>query len=186
MVDWMIEVLSNFKCEDQTFFIAATLLDRFFAKIKTAQGVADLHLLGVTAMWVSSKFTDIQPLKMKMVFEKIAHKKLSIELIKQTELKYMTVLDYKLAAPTILDFLRVYLRAILKIENQPHMEPMKVLLQKMSLYLSKMAVHDYYLSGLLPSLVAIACFYVSLKISEQLKKSQLINQQIVQDMQKYS
>ena len=29
MVDWMIEVLTNFKCEDQTFFLAISLLDRY-------------------------------------------------------------------------------------------------------------------------------------------------------------
>lgn len=29
MIDWMIEVLTNFKCEDQTFFTAVSLLDRF-------------------------------------------------------------------------------------------------------------------------------------------------------------
>ena len=29
MVDWMIEVLTNFKCEDQTFFLAVNLLDRY-------------------------------------------------------------------------------------------------------------------------------------------------------------
>lgn len=29
MVDWMIEVLTNFKCDDQTFFVAINLLDRY-------------------------------------------------------------------------------------------------------------------------------------------------------------
>ena len=29
MVDWMIEVLTNFKCDDQTFFLSVSLLDRF-------------------------------------------------------------------------------------------------------------------------------------------------------------
>jgi hypothetical protein len=30
MIDWMIEVLTNFKCDDQTFFLAVSLMDRFF------------------------------------------------------------------------------------------------------------------------------------------------------------
>jgi hypothetical protein len=30
MVDWMIEVLTNFKSDDQTFFLATSLLDRYF------------------------------------------------------------------------------------------------------------------------------------------------------------
>jgi len=30
MVDWMVEVLTAFKCEDQTFFLAVNLMDRYF------------------------------------------------------------------------------------------------------------------------------------------------------------
>jgi len=30
MIDWMVEVLTNFKCDDLTFFIAVSLMDRFF------------------------------------------------------------------------------------------------------------------------------------------------------------
>lgn len=30
MIDWMIEVLTNFKCDDLTFFLAVSLLDRYF------------------------------------------------------------------------------------------------------------------------------------------------------------
>lgn len=33
-------------------------------------------------MFIASKYEDIYPLKMKMVYEKIAHKKLTIERIK--------------------------------------------------------------------------------------------------------
>jgi len=30
MVDWMVEVLINFKSNDQTFFLSVNLLDRYF------------------------------------------------------------------------------------------------------------------------------------------------------------
>jgi Cyclin, N-terminal domain len=30
MVDWMVEVLSAFKCVDQTTFLAINLMDRYF------------------------------------------------------------------------------------------------------------------------------------------------------------
>ena len=73
MIDWMIEVLTNFKCDDQTFFIAVSLQDRYFKGCTGPQEVSDLHLTGVTAMFIASKFEDIYPLKMKTVFEKIAH-----------------------------------------------------------------------------------------------------------------
>lgn len=31
MVDWMVEVMTAFKCAEQTFFLAITLMDRYFA-----------------------------------------------------------------------------------------------------------------------------------------------------------
>jgi len=35
--------------------------------------VSDLHITGVTCMFIASKFEDIYPLKMKTIHEKIAH-----------------------------------------------------------------------------------------------------------------
>ena len=81
MVDWMIEVLTNFKCEDQTFFLAISLLDRYLKNKRECQEIADLHIMGVTTMFIASKYEDIYPLKMKMIFEKIAHKKIPIKRI---------------------------------------------------------------------------------------------------------
>lgn len=61
-------------------------------------------------MFIASKYEDIYPLKMKMVFEKIAHKKLPIERIKTLELEILKTINYKIAMPTALDFLKVYLK----------------------------------------------------------------------------
>jgi len=33
MVDWMVEVMTAFKCADSTFFYAISLLDRYFAAL---------------------------------------------------------------------------------------------------------------------------------------------------------
>jgi len=30
MIDWMVEVMTNFRCDDQTFFVACSCLDRYF------------------------------------------------------------------------------------------------------------------------------------------------------------
>jgi hypothetical protein len=60
-------------------------------------------------MFVASKFEDIYPLKMKTVYEKIAHQKIEIASIKSLELDIMKVIQYKIHAPTALDFLKVFL-----------------------------------------------------------------------------
>lgn len=113
----MVEVLTNFKCEDQTFFISVCLLDRFLKQSSRLVEVSQLHILGVTAMFIASKFEDIHPLKMKIVFEKIGHQKLSIESIKQLELEMLKTLHYKIAVPTVLDFLKIYLKQVLDIDH---------------------------------------------------------------------
>src|SRR4051812_37928674 len=41
MIDWMIEVLTNFKCDDQTFFLAVSLLDRYFKAKQETREVSD-------------------------------------------------------------------------------------------------------------------------------------------------
>jgi hypothetical protein len=116
MIDWMIEVLTNFRCDDQTFFLAVSLQDRFFKNCDHVKEVSDLHVVGVTSMFIASKFEDIYPLKMKTVYEKIAHKKLEIEKIKDLELSIMKSINYKIHAPTVLDFLKVYMVNALGIE----------------------------------------------------------------------
>ena len=97
--------------------MAINLLDRYFKASPTELMVNDLHLLGVTAMFIASKYEDILPLKMKIVYEKIAHKRLEIEQIKTTELKLLKAIHYRIAAPSVLDFLKVYLRFVLDIEH---------------------------------------------------------------------
>ena len=52
---------------------------------------------------------------MKMVFEKIAHRKLAIEKIKEMELKILKAIHYKIPAPSVLDFLKGYLKEVLDI-----------------------------------------------------------------------
>jgi hypothetical protein len=116
MTDWMIEVLTNFKCDDQSFFLAVNLQDRFLKNSVNSYQVADLHLIGVTCMFVASKFEDVIPLKMKTIFDKIAHGKIEIAKIKKVELELMKTIDYKIHSPTVLDFLKVYLAEVLHIE----------------------------------------------------------------------
>ena len=71
--------------------------------------------MGVTCMFIASKYEDIHPLKMKMVFEKIAHKKLPIEKIKNMELEILKSIHYKITAPSLLDFLKINLKEVLDI-----------------------------------------------------------------------
>lgn len=65
MVDWMIEVLTKFNCDDQTFFLSVALMDRYLKGCKDVKQVKDLHIIGVTSMFVGSKYEDSKPIDMQ-------------------------------------------------------------------------------------------------------------------------
>lgn len=116
MIDWMIEVLTNFKCNDLTFFLAVSLQDRYFKRSQEPKHISDLHAIGVTCMFMASKFEDIYPLKMVTVHEKIAHKKIEVAAINKLEIDILKTLNYDVVVPTVLDFLKVFLVDVLNIE----------------------------------------------------------------------
>jgi hypothetical protein len=65
----------------------------------------ELHIVGITSMFISSKYEEIYPMRLKIVYEKIAHKKLSVEEIKKKEIEILETLNYTISNSTVFDFL---------------------------------------------------------------------------------
>jgi hypothetical protein len=205
MVDWMIEVLTNYKCDEHTFFLAVNLMDRYFKSTQKSLNPNDLHGIGIAAMFMASKFYDVYPLRLKIVYEKIAHKKLSCEEIKNQETEIANALNYIIGKPTVWEFLNYFIdelfyskendynlkSKVLKkyleerkdeekdiITDYPYelyTENMIKLLRLVVIYLSKMNCHDYNLIGKKPSLLASSTLFVALKICEQINKESYVN-----------
>ena len=97
---------------------------------------------------------------MKTVFNKIGHKKISIETIRAKELEILRVLGFKIGAPTSLEFLDRYSTEILFNHSD------KEFIYLMSVYLAKMALHHEYLCGKDSSLIGASSIYVAMKICE--------------------
>ena len=113
MSDWIIEVLTNYRCDDKTFFIAVKTMDRYFKETENNSiQPEDFHLIGVASMFMASKYEDIYPLRLKIVHEKIAHKKLSIQEIKGKETDISTNLNFVLGKPTQWDFINHFIEEI--------------------------------------------------------------------------
>lgn len=79
MIDWMVEVLQAYHMSEQSFFIAVNILDRFFKNMQKSLPSSELHLTGMVAMFISSKYEDMSPLLMKTVVNKIGHGKYSLK-----------------------------------------------------------------------------------------------------------
>ena len=106
----MFEVIKAFKMSNQTFFLSVQYMDRYFNKAKRCLEMGELHQIGITCMFVASKFEDIIPLFLITVTEKIAHGRISKQQILDQERDICAALDFKLAAvPTVFDFLDFYL-----------------------------------------------------------------------------
>lgn len=72
MIDWMLEVLNYYKCSDETFFLAVSMLDQFIANAPFLIDNRDIHLLGITCLFVSNKFVDLIQIKMKNLVKKVS------------------------------------------------------------------------------------------------------------------
>ena len=131
MADWMIEVLSNYNCDDLTYFESINIMDRYFKECDLKNKILepeDLHLIGVTSMFISSKFHDIRPLRLKAVQEKIAHGKLTCEEIKNKEDEISELLNYSFGLPTMWDFITIFIEEIFYVKYNSHQIKNKILL----------------------------------------------------------
>lgn len=180
MVDWMVEVLFNFKCNEQTFFLAVSLMDRFFHKQAGKKQISELHIIGVTAIFLASKYEDILPLRMEVVHERIAHNKLSQEAILKYEQEMLESLEYIIQIPTTYEFLTRYNNMITLGKEEDD------LIKKMALYLAKMSMYDYAFCNLKPSMIAICSIYISIKICEQIRKTIILSREIINKLIKVS
>lgn len=108
MVDWMVEVTAQFECATQTYFLAVTIMDTFFARYSKSLPSSELHVVGVTALFVASKAEDVSPLRLKVVHESIANRALSEVKIKTTEVAILRSLDFAANLTTPWDFLSLY------------------------------------------------------------------------------
>lgn len=96
MVDWMVEVCTSFKCSARTYFLAVKLFDNYlrFQQGRKVIDNSEIHGVGVTAMYLASKFEDIYPLHSRVVAEKISHNAFSQKTILQKEEEFLRLFEF--------------------------------------------------------------------------------------------
>lgn len=72
MLDWLVEVTTSFKCRQRTYFLAAQLLDDYL-RVSSLLENKNVHLLGVTSLYLASKYEDMRPLTSQVISERISH-----------------------------------------------------------------------------------------------------------------
>ncbi len=123
-------------------------------------------------MFIASKYEDIYPLKLKVVFDKIAHRKIDEQSIINMEMEILQNLDFQARQPTILDFLSIFCEfAVKQSLSITQLADNFELIELLTIYLAKLLLHDYELSQLAPSLQAAATTYVAMRLTEKFKRT---------------
>jgi hypothetical protein len=169
MVDWMVEVLSIFETMDETFFLSVNIMDIFLLKTKKVFKNEDVHLIGITSMFISSKFQEIYPLSLKNFVHKVGHDIFSEEEIKKMECQIVGDIGLEvLVSTSIYDFLKTYFYDFYYnnknlIKNNCDMKVYK-LINLTAKYLSKLVVYYEYFYLFENSMKAIGCIVTSIKL----------------------
>ena len=82
MIDWIVECLATYKLKNSTFFLSVYLLDKYMATTDRMLAKQDIHLLGITCMFMASKHEEITPMFLTSVQDNIGHGTFSNEAIK--------------------------------------------------------------------------------------------------------
>ena len=129
-------------------------------------------------MFLAAKYEEIYPFKMRHVYEKIGHKKLSKKSVRDQEAKICNILQFNLSAVTAFDFTMNAL-TLIQAEKLFSKSDMKQLL-KICVYISKMCLYDYDMVKSTSNLLqGLGVLYVALKIMELNYKSFPIRKYVI-------
>ena len=169
MIDWMIEVCSIINYMDETFFLSVNVLDIFLQKTKKVYSNTDIHLIGMTSIFTSSKFQEIYPQSLKIFAHRVGHDMFTLEQIKEMETQILTEIGMEvLVSTSIYDFLKTYFYDFyynnkIVIEKNCDMKIFKDVMFTAK-YLTKLILHYEYFYVYQDSIKAIGCIITAIKL----------------------
>jgi len=98
LVDWLVEVHTKYRLRKETLFLTANIIDRYLSVRPVMR--RKLQLLGVVAMFIASKYEEIDPPKVSE-FSYITDHTFSKEEIKAMECAVLAALEFQITVPTI-------------------------------------------------------------------------------------
>lgn len=127
----------------------------------------DLHLIGVTCLFIAIKSEENSPLKLDIVASKIAHSKLTPSQILATEVQILEALDFDLFGPNLLSFIEIVIVS-LNLHETLEERVFEVLVQ-LVMYNAMMVMHEYSIvSKFNASLLAASIVLVAFKLLQKL------------------
>jgi len=153
VVDWLIEVHTQFKMLQETLYITIYMLDRYLQVEGLTMKKSQLQLVGVTAMFIASKVEEMYAPEITD-FVYITDGAYTVEEIKATELKMLQSLNFNVSRPLPLHFLRRNSKAG-DVDMMQH---------GVAKFVMEVCLTEYDLAHHPPSLIAAAALLLSLRV----------------------
>lgn len=147
LVDWLVDVHVRFKLVPETLFLCVNILDRYLAKADLLRN--KFQLLGVTALFIASKFEEIHPPELHD-FVYITDNAYTKEQILEMECFVVSELEFAIVTASPLLFLHRFAR-LAKFEKREFF---------FCQYLLELSLLDYDMLAYKPSIQAAATVYL--------------------------
>ncbi|XP_034246063.1 G2/mitotic-specific cyclin-B2-like isoform X2 [Thrips palmi] len=159
LVDWLVDVQLQYHLLQETLYLAVQILDRYLQAVPTV-GKRYLQLVGVAAMYVACKYEEVyMPDIGDFVF--ITDNAYDKQQLLSMEVQIVKTLEFQFSRPISLTFLRRFSKVV---EANP-------IHHCFSKFFLELAMMEYSLCHVRPSLIAAAALYISLCICELNKKT---------------
>lgn len=158
LVDWLVQVHKRFKLQTETLYLTVAILDRYLQQAEKASK-NEMQLIGITSMMIACKYEEIYSPEIDD-FVYICDNAYTSDQIMTMELGIVEALDYNLGMPMSIQFLRRYSKTA-QVLGEDVVNGNQHALAK---YLLELALTDYDLCSIKPSLLAAAALKLSLEI----------------------
>ncbi|KAJ4716199.1 Cyclin [Melia azedarach] len=153
LVDWLVEVLDEYKLVSDTLYLTISYVDRFLSSHALSKN--KLQLLGVSCMLIASKYEEIGPPHVED-FCYITDNTYRKDEVVEMEEEVLKFFNYEMSSPTTKTFLRLFIRVIQGNYNKSDLH-----FEFLSCYLAELSLLDYGCLRYLPSVVAASAIFLS-------------------------
>ena len=148
LVDWLVEVHVKFRLVPETMYLTVNLLDRFLEVRAVPR--QELQLVGVTAMFVASKYEETRPPRTRD-FVYITNNAYTRDQIHAMEKRMLHALDFNVTVPTQNCFLTHFVEVACASPKT----------EQLAAFYSERCLQEYAMLKHLPSIVAASAVYIA-------------------------
>ncbi|KFZ66186.1 G2/mitotic-specific cyclin-B1, partial [Antrostomus carolinensis] len=151
LIDWLVQVQIKFRLHQETLYMAVAIIDRYLQNNAVSKRM--LQLVGVTAMFIATKYEEVFPPNIGDFAYVTDHTYTNLQ-IRKMEMNILQALDFRVGHPLPPHFLRRASK-IAEVDFEQHV---------LAKYLMELSIVDYDMVHFPPSKTAAAASCLALKL----------------------